>query len=528
MLPGAGQLYARRPWRAAAFFAPMAPLAAVALIGYRRGTFGIVELAVQPNVLRGLIAADIAVLGWRAWSVIDAYLIAAERQYRTDPSKVVLVVVLVALAVPHLVAGAYAGRGIDLIESVFADDGNTDGDTRQPVNITEIDPDDPVDPQLFGDLYAPIEHSTRNMIFRRGVGDPDAIAALADILNPPSVVNPHLPEFEERVNPGRLTILLVGGDAGPGRSGLRTDTMMVATMDMETGKAAIFGLPRNFKGVPLPRKFHDVFIDDELAAIEATWSDENQDGIPDQWVDLDGDLVPDEPVFESCNCYMEMLNTVHGRTEGWTSSYPDSPDPGMSALRDVIEELLDLDIDYFVLVDMAAFVRGIDAIGGVDVMVEKPLHVTVSAPWEGSPKASVSVEPGLNHLDGLQALAYSRWRIGSSDYARMERQRCLVRAAVAQAHPANLLWRFPDIASVIEDYVVTDIPRNFLPDLVRVAGTVDFNDIATVGFVPPTYIDGRVQGYPFPDVDRIRNKVRQVLADGAAAQSSTGESECGT
>jgi polyisoprenyl-teichoic acid--peptidoglycan teichoic acid transferase len=302
----------------------------------------------------------------------------------------------------------------------------------------------------------------------------------------------------------------------------------VATIDVDSGAVAIFGLPRNFKGVPLPEKFHDVFVDDELAALEATWTDENLDGIPDQWVDLDGDLIPDEPEFESCDCYMEMLNTVHGRTWEWTSSYPNSPDPGMSALRDIIEEFLDLDIDYFVLVDMAAFVRGIDAIGGVDVMVESPMHVTVSAPWEGSPKATVRVEAGMNHLDGMEALAYSRWRWGSSDYARMERQRCLVRAAVAQANPANLLLRFSEIASVIEDYVLTDIPRNFLPDLVRVAGKIDFGDIATVGLVPPTYVLDRAPGgYPIPDVERIRNKVRQVLSDGASAQSRTGESECG-
>ena len=50
----------------------------------------------------------------------------------------------------------------------------------------------------------------------------------------------------------RLTILLLGGDAGHGRSGLRTDTVMVATVDTLSGAAAIFGLPRNMACFRLP------------------------------------------------------------------------------------------------------------------------------------------------------------------------------------------------------------------------------------------------------------------------------------
>ncbi|MCI0545496.1 MAG: hypothetical protein L0Z49_13815, partial [Actinobacteria bacterium] len=47
----------------------------------------------------------------------------------------------------------------------------------------------------------------------------------------------------------RLNILILGGDAGPGREGLRTDTMMVASIDPVSGDAALFGIPRNYGGV---------------------------------------------------------------------------------------------------------------------------------------------------------------------------------------------------------------------------------------------------------------------------------------
>src|SRR5665811_187317 len=82
-----------------------------------------------------------------------------------------------------------------------------------------------------------------NLIFRPGFGDPEAVAVHPEIVFGRSAA-PFLP-FEERVDPGRLTFLLAGGDAGPGRGGFRTDTIMVATVDLETGQAALFGIPRN-------------------------------------------------------------------------------------------------------------------------------------------------------------------------------------------------------------------------------------------------------------------------------------------
>ena len=53
---------------------------------------------------------------------------------------------------------------------------------------------------------------------------------------------------------GRLNILLVGSDAGTGRWLLRTDTMVLLSVDIESGQAAMFGIPRNLINVPLARR----------------------------------------------------------------------------------------------------------------------------------------------------------------------------------------------------------------------------------------------------------------------------------
>ncbi len=166
-------------------------------------------------------------------------------------------------------------------------------------------------------------------------------------------------------------------------------------------------------------------------------------------------------------------------------------------------------------------------LGGVEVYVQEPYHVKVSSPEEGQPKATINVEPGWNELSGLEALAYARWRIGSSDYNRMGRQRCVIKAAVTQADTITLARTFPQLLDLMERYVTTDIPVAYLPDLVRIAGTIDYDNIATVGLTPPRYTSGRTPGkYPIPSVSRMRAKVLDVIENGVVAQSSTGVSEC--
>ena len=51
---------------------------------------------------------------------------------------------------------------------------------------------------------------------------------------------------------GRINILLMGGDAGPDRSGLRPDSMTVASVDTETGRTVLISLPRNLQAAAFP------------------------------------------------------------------------------------------------------------------------------------------------------------------------------------------------------------------------------------------------------------------------------------
>lgn len=543
LFPGAGQWYARRRLRAVAFAVPAVALTVAAGTGLITGSIGfrsIATWAVQPDVLRSWLVVAFIVTIWRVVAVVDAYMVVDGPRPAAGLAVPVLGMLTILVAVPQVVAGAYTARAIDLLEEVFVlDDVSGEPESQPTVAVTQPQQDDEradltPDPRSVWDdpVEWETERSTRNLLFREGFGDPDAIAEWADIIAPPTLDAPFLP-FEERIDADRITILLVGADEGPGREGLRTDSMIIATVDVETGDAALMGLPRNFKRVPLPDNLRGAFIGLEEEVFETEQAmiaeDLDGDGFPDHWVDRNGDGVPDPPEFEPCNCFPEMLNRVHQYTEDWHQSYPNTPDPGLAALRDVISHLVDLPIDYYFMVNMAGFVDIVDTLGGVDVMVKDAYHVAVSAPSEGSPKAVIHVEPGMNHLTGLEALAYSRWRIGTSDYDRMQRQRCLIRAAVDQADPFTLVRSFHTLADVVERSVVTDIPLSLLPDFVDIMARIDLDRITTVGFVPPRYNAGRAPGgYPIPYVSRIRDKAAEIIAGVAPEQSATsGENECG-
>jgi LCP family protein required for cell wall assembly len=202
----------------------------------------------------------------------------------------------------------------------------------------------------------------------------------------------------------------------------------------------------------------------------------------------------------------------------------------MAALSDVLQNVTGLRIDYYALVDMAAFVDLVDAIGGVDVFALQPLESEVSPPREGDPWATVSVDAGWNHLDGPEALAFVRARKGSSDYVRMARQRCMLRAIAAKSDSITILRSFGGIVDALDGTLVTNIPVSLAPDLLSMSANLDFDDIVTVGFNPGYYAHQRAfLGHPIPDIGRIRGKVSRVLNDQESGVVPAGDdavSEC--
>jgi LCP family protein required for cell wall assembly len=255
---------------------------------------------------------------------------------------------------------------------------------------------------------------------------------------------------------GRYNILLLGGDAGPDRLGLRPDSISVVSIEAATGAATIFGIPRNMEDVP-------------FAADSPRWG----------------------PFPTGYDCGTECLvSYLYTYGEEHPDLYPDAAAensrPGVEAMRDAAEGILGLEIPYYVLIDMQGFAQLIDALGGVEIEVTERVPLGSNTFDDGSPADPIGyIEPGVQHMDGQTALWYARSRYGTTDYERMERQRQVQEAILRQMDPSNVLLKFQGIAQAGSQVVSTDIPQSMLGYFVELAAKTKELPLTKIDFVPP-------------------------------------------
>ncbi|WP_241982860.1 LCP family protein [Cryobacterium sp. TMT1-2-1] len=283
---------------------------------------------------------------------------------------------------------------------------------------------------------------------------------------------------------GRYNILLLGGDAGPGRDGLRPDSISVVSIDAKTGQATMIGLPRDLENVPFP-------ADSPLADI-----------YPEGYGAIDG-----------CDVSACMLNSIYTEMElKRPELYPDAAaqasSPGIEAMRDAAQGVTGLSIQYYVLIDMQGFTDLIDALGGVDINVKERLPIGGDEQFNN---VDGWVEAGQQHMDGYTALWYGRARHGTSDYDRMARQRVLQEAILKQFNPANVLTKFQAVATAGAQVVKTDVPQGMLGYFVDLASKTKKQPINSVELVPENDVNPED-----PDYDYIRSLIDKALAPPAS------------
>ncbi|HVK28432.1 MAG TPA: LCP family protein [Nocardioides sp.] len=281
---------------------------------------------------------------------------------------------------------------------------------------------------------------------------------------------------------GRFNVLLLGGDSGADRWGLRPDSMTIASIDATSGKTVMIGLPRNMQNF----KFREGSVMD--------------DQFP-KGFDCDG-------------CY---LNGVSTWAEDHTDLF-DSDTPGIDATVMAIEGITDLDINYWVMVNMKGFRRLVDAFGGVTLNVRDRIPV-------GGLGSDVTgyIEPGKRKLTGYQALWFARSREGSDDYSRMARQKCVMTALLTQVSPKQALTNFQEIAKASSAMIKTDVPGGALADFAQLALRARDEKVATVSLVPPQVDTAH------PDLDEVHAMVRAAIDRSEGdAKPATGKKKKGS
>ncbi len=124
---------------------------------------------------------------------------------------------------------------------------------------------------------------------------------------------------------------------------------------------------------------------------------------------------------------------------------------GVEQAMTTMEDFTGLPIDHYAIVDFGGFEDVVNALGGITVDVGQPIRVGI----EGR---RVYIPPGEQELDGLEALAYARYR-GSpcGDLDRIERQQRLVAALREQALGWNTITKLPRIVMVANQNVDTNL-----------------------------------------------------------------------
>jgi len=455
IIPGTGQFIggeSRRGW--ALIGADVVILGT--LLFFFNDKVDVLTAFVRPSSLALLMIVNILLLGYRVWAADDAYR-ATRRSVpvsaRGGPSGAVImgtVVIVAVLLAPHVVFAYYDLVQYNLITSVFGEETSA---------------------QSTPGTSAPITSQTGSTSSPPGE-QPTVLSPGQTTTAPPSTVvaGPAIWDGLERLN-----ILLIGGDFGVGRTGVRTDTMITVSIDPQTGESAMFSVPRNWTYSPLPEGM----------------------GIWD------------------CDCYPELINELWVMGEQYPDAFPGPGTPSENAVKGVNSAFLGIPIHYYAMVNLDGFVEVVDALGGVEIYVPE-LVIDEEYPHEDGTVERIEIQPGVQTMNGHLALAYARTRHQDSDYFRMGRQRCVIEAVLEQTKPTDLLLNFSKFADVIKQSVMTDIPLDALPDLVALLPDIDLENIVSVRFIPPDYHlkyrdDGKAGRVP--NIDLVHEHVQLVIND---------------
>jgi LCP family protein required for cell wall assembly len=398
---------------------------------------GLAAMTVRPAMLNGLAATLVVVA--IAWVGVVVATHLALRHAPSRPQRLLggaLVGVLAfAVAAPMAVAARYSYDQASFVATVFKSEKDTKSATKPSAWASDHPTEEPGQPQ------------------------------------------PSVDPWEKKP---RLNLLLLGGDAGKGRTGTRTDTVIVASIDTKTGDTTLVSLPRNTGRMPFPSDspLHKYY--------------------PNGFTDGNGD----DPEYFLNAMYDNVPNTVPKNVLGETDNL------GADVMKLSVGEATGLKIDYYVEINLAGFEKMINALGGVTLNINT--YIPIGGNTDLGRPPDEYLKPGPDqHLKGREALWYARGRYGSDDFARMDRQRCVIDAIIKQANPANMLARYEEIAKAGKEIVKTDMPQEVLPLMVDLSLRVKDGNVRSVVFKHG--VDGFSS--PNPDYTMMRKRVKAAISE---------------
>lgn len=249
------------------------------------------------------------------------------------------------------------------------------------------------------------------------------------------------------------TFLIFGLDGG-----VNTDTIMVASYDGINNAAAVINIPRDSL----------VNVKRSLKKINAAYPVGTQNG---------------------------------GGHEG-----------GVSQLKREIKTIIGFSPDFYICIDLEAFERIVDAVGGVELYV--PFDMKYDDPYQD---LHIDIKKGDQRLNGAEALKFARYRKGNnsrdtiSDYTRIEHQQTVIKAVLGNLlKPANIL-KIPEFIDIFSKNVRSDMKIEnmlwFAEQLNQIRGA----DALSTYTIPTAGTSGLPSYYEYLDEAGIVELVNQSI-----------------
>ena len=243
----------------------------------------------------------------------------------------------------------------------------------------------------------------------------------------------------------KATIMIMGVDERADDVG-RSDTLMVATIDPKRNEVALLSIPRDTR-VNIPRYGYD------------------------------------------------KINAAYALG-------------GAKLTESTVEQFLGINIDHYIIINTKAFVKIIDALGGVDIVIDQRMYY--EDPWDDDGGLVIDLRPGEQHMDGKTAVTYVRYRDEEGDIGRVHRQQKFMKACFDALVSPRVIPRLPAVISEVMDSVKTNLS---LRQLLEFAGTLKeaHNNGLKTEMVPgrPMYIDDI--SYWIADLGALRRSTAKSL-----------------
>ena len=178
---------------------------------------------------------------------------------------------------------------------------------------------------------------------------------------------------------------------------------------------------------------------------------------------------------------------------------------GHKLTQETVQDFLGIKLNNYVVVDFQGFIGLVDAIGGVDINVEKRMYY-----YDPYANFEIDLKPGKQHLDGKTAMQYVRYRDEEGDIGRIRRQQKFIMALYQEIASKNIIAKVPGVSKQIMSMVKTDLSLKEMVELGNVMRDMMEKDGMKMSMVPgePKYIDGI--SYWIPDIPKLRQQMAEM------------------